>query len=175
MNYDTAIDRILQEAYFSSPYEKATGIKRQVGEALDPSREAHPHDIGRGTEHEPEPIFNEPDDAELEDNSAFKADQSVKAGAYSYAAEMVAGMVEARIEDGDPVSKKELGEMAFEVLKVYQEYGDEFSLPEIGEYFKLIHKLTGIKPMSTERVRNIERDALKSVRKHPSLDDSRIK
>ena len=30
MSYDDAINRFLQEAYFSSPYEKATGIKRQV-------------------------------------------------------------------------------------------------------------------------------------------------
>lgn len=30
MSFDESINRVLQEAYFSSPYEKATGIKRQV-------------------------------------------------------------------------------------------------------------------------------------------------
>lgn len=30
MNFDQSINKVLQEAYFSSPYEKATGIKRQV-------------------------------------------------------------------------------------------------------------------------------------------------
>ena len=30
MKYDQIVDKLLQEAYFSSPYEKATGIKRQV-------------------------------------------------------------------------------------------------------------------------------------------------
>lgn len=30
MNFDQSIEKVLQEAYFSSPYEKATGIKRQV-------------------------------------------------------------------------------------------------------------------------------------------------
>jgi hypothetical protein len=30
MSFDESIEKILQEAYFSSPYEKATGIKRQV-------------------------------------------------------------------------------------------------------------------------------------------------
>ena len=30
MTFDDSINKILQEAYFNSPYEKATGIKRQV-------------------------------------------------------------------------------------------------------------------------------------------------
>lgn len=30
MNFDQSIEKVLQEAYFSSPYEKSTGIKRQV-------------------------------------------------------------------------------------------------------------------------------------------------
>ena len=30
MNYDNIVNQILQEAYFSNPYEKATGIKRQI-------------------------------------------------------------------------------------------------------------------------------------------------
>ena len=30
MKYDQIVEKLLQEAYFSSPYEKATGIKRQV-------------------------------------------------------------------------------------------------------------------------------------------------
>lgn len=30
MNFDESVDKILKEAYFSSPYEKMTGIKRQV-------------------------------------------------------------------------------------------------------------------------------------------------
>ena len=43
MNFDETVNKILNEAYFSSPYEKATGIKRQVniqGEEYDePSAE----------------------------------------------------------------------------------------------------------------------------------------
>lgn len=30
MSFDESIEKVLQEAYFSNPYEKATGIKRQV-------------------------------------------------------------------------------------------------------------------------------------------------
>ena len=39
MNYDNIVNSILQEAYFSSPYEKATGIKRQVGVTIKPINE----------------------------------------------------------------------------------------------------------------------------------------
>ena len=37
MNYDDIVEQILQEAYFSNPYEKATGIKRQVGLVEQPT------------------------------------------------------------------------------------------------------------------------------------------
>jgi hypothetical protein len=35
MKYDQIVNKLLQEAYFSSPYEKQTGIKRHVGIALE--------------------------------------------------------------------------------------------------------------------------------------------
>lgn len=79
-------------------------------------------------------------------------------------------MVESRDEDGDPVGKKELGEMAFAVLRHVQQEGDEFSLPELGHYFKLIKQMTNTMPMSTERVRNLEKGALKKMRGHPDID-----
>lgn len=39
MNYDKIIDQVLAEAYFSSPYEKATGIKRHVGTPIKEAEE----------------------------------------------------------------------------------------------------------------------------------------
>lgn len=157
MSYDDAIDRILQEAYFSSPYEKATGIKRQVETPAANIQEDDDFDHAREVEQERE-------------KSSFKQDQDSKSAKAEYAAEIVAGMVEARAEDGNPVNKKELGEMAFAVLRHYQQEGDEFSLPEIGAYFKNIKELTGTMPMSTERVRNLEKGGLKKMRNHPDID-----
>ena len=49
MNYDHIVNRYLTEAYFSSPYEKATGIKRQRGVAIEGNK-ANTEDMERKRE-----------------------------------------------------------------------------------------------------------------------------
>ena len=49
MNYDHIVNRYLTEAYFSSPYEKATGIKRQRGVAIEGNK-ANTEDMQRKRE-----------------------------------------------------------------------------------------------------------------------------
>ena len=104
-------------------------------------------------------------------DTVFSQDQQEKQQRAEMAARMVAGVVEDRNDIGNPLSKKELAELAETMLNHYTDYAKGFSWPEINDYLDTIKSLTGVKPVTTERLRNIERGALKKIRTHPDLDE----
>jgi len=137
MSFDDAIDKILKEAYFSSPYEKMTGIKRQVN------------------------IQQEDDDS-----SEFRETKNRKTLALIHAADEVISYWSAAQEEGEPLSKKEFSEWSIQKLAELEERmpGDEYNLDDMKKYFNAIGKYTtGKAPMTAERYRNIEKQAKKKM------------
>ena len=136
MNFDESVDKILKEAYFSSPYEKMTGIKRQVN------------------------ILPEGDGSE------FRETKDRKKLALIHAADEVIANWEATNEDGTPMGKKELAEFTIQKLAELESrmIGDEYNLDDMKNYFNAVGKFTtGKPPMSAERYRNIEKQAKKKM------------
>ena len=130
MTFDEHINNILQEAYFSSPNEKMTGIKRHIT---------------------------------TEGDSEFRETKNRKIQALIHAADTVISYYEAAQEEGEPMNKKELAEFSIQKLADLEErmVGDEYTLDDIKNYFEVIGKFTtGKPPMSAERYRNIEKQAL---------------
>ena len=136
MNFDESVDKILKEAYFSSPYEKMTGIKRQVN------------------------ILPEGDGSE------FRETKNRKLQAMEQAAERELVQWDDADEAGRPMSKKELADLSIRELAQLEGRmaGDEYNLDDIKRYFEAIGAFTtGKPPMSAERYRNIEKQAKAKV------------
>lgn len=137
MSFDDKVNKILHEAYFNSPYEKATGIKRQVG-------------------------LNE-----NESDSEFSELQARRQHAIVLAADEVISTWEAAMEEGEPMSKKELAEFSLQKLAELEERqeGDEFLIPSIKDYFAMIGQYTtGKPPMTAERYRHLVQGAEMKLR-----------
>lgn len=137
MTFDENINKILHEAYFSSPYEKATGMKSQVNLQ--------------------------------EDESEFSELTSRKTDTLTLAAHVAAGIYEESLKETGRVNKKEFANATIEILHKYAQKntleGDQFTLKDWGEYFRLIYELSGVKAMSAERLRNILKEAELKIRK----------
>ena len=135
MAFDDSINKILTEAYFSSPYEKMTGVKKQVNIQED------------------------------ESDSEFKELTMRKRNTLVLAADDVISHFEAAAEEGEPMNKKELGEYTIQKLADLEQRmeGDEYTLHDISAYFKMIGAHTGMVPMTAERYRNIEKQAKRKM------------
>lgn len=176
MSFDENIDRILKEAYFSSPYEKATGIKRQVSET----------DLSMSGLKDIESKFaQDPNSSEFrqrEDRIAGVIERAAQDTAmwFSWASEngKFEGMKERAVSkalvnvglkaaatdipDDAKISVDDKG-----IVKILNSGTfDGWSLPHYGKLFKRIGDLTtGKMPMSQERVRNIILQAINEVKK----------
>ena len=132
---------------------------------------------------------------EMDTDTAFHQEQSLKKEKIGDAATMVVMQAEERSDSGSPLSKKELANLCIDALaQVNFEKpdpvagkmtdrggtGSNFSLPEIEYYMALIEVATegipiaasggrvntnGVKPMSAERFRNIFEGSLRKLRK----------
>lgn len=193
MSFDDAIDKILKEAYFSSPYEKMTGIKRQVNIQTEENYDdvAAPGDFRDDISfdgEEPEQgdeidqlspqekeqlmiditreINNTPIETDPEETE-FRQSKNRKMATIDGASDVVIHVYNTYPDDhGMDMPKKELANYAIATLAhhPHRTEGDEFTLDDIKKYFIAIKKGTGIMPMSTERYRNIERDALTKLK-----------
>lgn len=104
-------------------------------------------------------------------DTVFSKDQHEKKERAEMAAQIVSGIFDDRNRMGSPLSKKELADLAETMLFHYTDYAKGYSWPEIDDYLDTIKSMTGQKPVTTERLRNIERGALKKIRTHPDLDE----
>lgn len=135
MTFDDNINKILQEAYFNSPYEKATGIKRQVA-----------------IQQEDESEFRETKDRKTK-TLIFAADAVIS----YYEASVEEGEPMNKKELAE-FSIQKLAELEDRMQ------GDEYNLDDMNNYFKAIGKFTtGKAPMTAERYRNIEKQAKKKM------------
>ena len=138
MKFDEHVNKILHEAHFNSPYEKATGIKRQIN-----MQEDHGTEFGEG--------------------------KARKNKVMMHAADAVID----EFESNPNMDKKEMAELSIATLAQFASNdqfggmaGDEFTLDDMKKYFAAIGAhTTGKAPMSTERYRNIEKDAVLKLRK----------
>ena len=145
MNYDKAVERILQEAYFSGPHEKTSGIKRHVT-------------FESGTE------FGETSKRK-ETAMEFASDMAV-----DFLGEYDADAWQQENPDhngGDP-SKSEKIDGVIGLIGVAMNRfgmdGDEFTTADWNKYFKLIsNKTHGKPPVSAERIRNVLNGAMKKI------------
>lgn len=193
MNFDESINKLLKEAYFSSPFEKASGIKKQVNiqsedihdDVADPfdfrdditfddEPEHGVDDIDNLSPEEKEQLLQditdeinripiEPDPEETE----FRQTKNRKLATIDGASDVVIHVFNTYPDDhGIQMPKKELANYAIATLAhhPHRTEGDEFTLDDIKKYFTAIKRGTGIMPMSTERYRNIERDALTKLK-----------
>lgn len=193
MNFDESVDKILKEAYFSSPYEKMTGIKRQVniqteenyddvaadGDfrddiTFDGEDQEEGDEIDRLSPEEREQLMiditreinNIPIEADPEETE-FRQGKNRKLATIDGASDVVGHVYNTYPDDhGINMPKKELANYAIATLAhhPHRTEGDEFTLDDIKKYFLAIKQKTGIMPMSTERYRNIERDALTKLK-----------
>ena len=133
MNFDDHINKILQEAYFSNPYEKATGVKRQVNlEGESEFRETKNRKI-KALIHAADEVISYYEAAKEEGEPLSKKEL----------AELTIQKI-AQLEERMPGDEYNLDDM-----KNY--------FNAIGKY------TTGKPPMSAERYRNIEKQAKRKM------------
>ena len=178
MSFDEEINRVLKEAYFNSPYEKATGIKRQIAE-MDLSMGAL-KDIEKSFARDPE-------------SSEFRQSSDRVKGVIERTAVDLAEVFQMSIKNGFTEGRKDrdvakrLANLAFKManedipddtvvtpdpdsergLRVDKEGTvDAWSLPQFGALLTRVGELTiGKTPMSQERVRNIILTSINEVKK----------
>lgn len=168
MSFDDKVNKILHEAYFNSPYEKATGIKRQVGlRETDLSMSGLKAIEG---EHGMDPDSTE--FRQREDRLGGVIERSAQDVAEAFTMALQSGNLEGR---KDRAVAKSLANAAFEAANtdIPDDHGggsegtvDAWSLPHYGKLLKRVGELTtGKLPMSSERVRNIILQSINEVKK----------
>jgi len=166
MSFEEDVNKILKEAYFSSPYEKATGIKRQVSET----------DLSMSGLKDIEGQF-----AQDPNSSEFRQREDRISGVIERSAQDVAEAFIMAGKTGNLEGKKDraiakgLANAAFEAANtdIPDDHGggsegtvDAWSLPHFGKLLKRVGELTtGKVPMSQERVRNIILQSINDVKK----------
>ena len=166
MSFEEHVNKILKEAYFSSPYEKATGIKRQVSET----------DLSMSGLKDIESQF-----AQDPNSSEFRQREERITGVIERSAQDVAEAFIMAGKTGNLEGKKDraiakgLANAAFEAANtdIPDDHGggsegtvDAWSLPHFGKLLKRVGELTtGKIPMSQERVRNIILQSINEVKK----------
>lgn len=135
MTFDDSINKILQEAYFSSPYEKATGIKRQVA-------------------------IQQEDESEFRETKNRKKTALIHA-----ADDVISYYEAAKEEGEPLSKKELAEWSIQKLAELEERMpGDEYNLDDMKNYFNAIGKYTtGKPPMSAERYRNIEKQAKKKM------------
>ena len=165
MSYDDEINKFLKEAYFSSPYEKATGVKRQIAETS----------FDMNTLKDIEKQF-----APDKNTSEFRQRENRIDGVIERAAQEVAEVFQMSIDSGYVMTKtprqigKKLADLAFDSANhdIPDDHGggsegtvDAWSLPHFGKLLKRVGELCGTKtPMSQERVRHIILEAIVAIK-----------
>ena len=165
MSFEEHVNKILKEAYFSSPYEKATGIKRQVSET----------DLSMSGLKDIESQF-----AQDPSSSEFRQREDRITGVIERSAQDVAEAFIMAGKTGNLEGKKDraiakgLANAAFEAANtdIPDDHGggsegtvDAWSLPHFGKLLKRVGELTtGKIPMSQERVRNIILQSINEVK-----------
>ena len=178
MSFDDKVNKILHEAYFNSPYEKATGIKRQVGlqetdlsmSGLKAIESEHGMDPDSTEFRQREARINGVIERAAQDtadwfewasgNGVF---EGMKERAVSKA--LVTVGLKAAATDIPDDAKIEVDDQG--VVNILNSGTfDGWSLPHFGKLFQKVGDLTtGRVPMSTERVRNIILQAINNVKK----------
>lgn len=135
MNFDETINKMLHEAYFNSPHEKATGVKRQVGLAQ-----------------------------EDESGTEFGQTKDRKNDVIELAAMVASELMNDAMQQGTMPKKGELVDAVITILHNYAQKntmeGDEFTLDDWKNYLTRIGNLAGKAPVSAERVRNVLQQAM---------------
>ena len=98
MNFDQTIDKILHEAYFSSPHEKATGVKRHVEQPSTPIHEDQFDDMDVSLDDQAEQFM-----ARVKDASSL---QGTKIRVAEGLHQAVIEAVNTWVESGSPEGKK---------------------------------------------------------------------
>lgn len=164
MNFDETVNKILHEAHFNSPYEKATGIKRQVEADLTMSGLK---DI--------EGQFSQD-----KNSTEFRQREERIAGVIERAAQDTAEAFAIALQNGtldgmkDREVAKRLVQAALEAADtdIPDDHGggsegtvDGWNLPHYGKLLKRVGELTtGKAPMSQERIRNIILQGINNVK-----------
>lgn len=134
MNFDQSINKLLHEAYFSSPNEKATGMKRHVGIQED--------------EHDTE----------------FSQTKNRKNDVIELAAMVASELMIDATSQGTLPKKGELVDAVITILHNYAQKnameGDEFTLDDWKNYLTQIAGQAGKAPVSAERIRNVLQQAM---------------
>ena len=153
MNFDKTINKILHEAYFNSPHEKASGVKRQVGLAQ-----------------------------EDESGTEFSQTKDRKNDIIELAATVASELMIDATSQGTLPKKGELVDAVVTILHNYAQKnamaGDEFTLDDWKNYLTQIGNMAGKAPVSTERIRNVLQQAmlqLKAKLGGPSIRQSAVK
>lgn len=178
MNYEQLVQQFLAEAYFSSPYEKSTGIKRQRVESsmsmdqfkdieqqytVDPTTSAHKQTqdrisgvIERAAQETAEVFQMAIDSGFVAKNTDREVAKRLAIQAFRSADEDIPDDL---VVTPDPDSKRG--------LKVDHEGTvDNWSLPHFRKLLKRVGELTtGKGPMSPERVRNIILQTVNEIKK----------
>lgn len=135
MKFDESVNNILHEAYFSSPHEKATGIKRQVN-----------------VQHEED------------DSSEFSQTKNRKNDVIELASMVAGELMNDAMQQGTMPKKGELVDAVITILHNYAQKntmaGDEFTLDDWKNYLTRIGQIAGKAPVSAERVRNVLQQAM---------------
>lgn len=157
MNYDQAINNILQEAYFGGPHEKMNNMSKHIKfESPMPVQE----DDGLG--YDRSGIDTEFSQDKEEKKAAIAATIDIAVDIYN-------GMQEGDELPIDPSTGKKMkfADVIIDLLakNPHRREGQEFTLPDMKLLFDEIGKrTTGKPPMSTERYRNILKQAEKKLR-----------
>lgn len=152
MNYDTAINRMLKEAYFGGPYEKMNNVSRHIKfEAPRPVQEA-------GIGYDRSGLDTE-----------FSQDKEAKKASIEATVDIAVDIYNG-IQEGDelPVDQSTGKQYKYAdyIIKILvgqpsRREGEEFTLPDMKLLFDEIGKrTTGKPPMSTEAYRIILKKAL---------------
>lgn len=152
MNFDESINNLLHEAYFSSPNEKATGVKRHVGLQED------------------------------ESETEFSQTKNRKNDVIELAAMVASELMLDATRQGSLPKKGELVDAVITILHNYAQKnamaGDEFTLDDWKNYLGKIADQTGKAPVSAERVRNVLQQAMLTLKAKlggPSIRQSAAK
>ena len=135
MNFDESVDKILKEAYFSSPYEKVSGIKQPVSIAQ-----------------------------EDESDTEFSQTKNRKNDIIELAATVASELMIDATSQGTLPKKGELVDAVVTILHNYAQKnaleGDEFTLDDWKNYLTQIGNMAGKAPVSAERIRNVLQQAM---------------
>ena len=134
MNFNDSVNKILHEAYFSSPFEKATNTKRQVNIQE-----------------------NDSEFRETKDRKKLAMIHAADSVISYWLASQEEGEPLGKKELAE-LSIQKLAELESRMP------GDEYNLDDMKKYFNAIGKFTtGKAPMTAERYRNIEMQAKKKM------------